>query len=83
MREKRKSEGAKTGGMRAQLFSVFRTTFLDALSLLSWSLKRKSPSMCLVRVPTPQVVDHDDQLAHSQFTVLHLQFVVCCSLCGG
>ena len=41
------------------------------------------PSMCLVRVPTPQVVDQDVQLAHSQFTVLHLQFVVCCSVSGG
>ena len=44
---------------------------------------RISPSMCLVRVPTPHAVDQEDQLAQSQFTVLHLQFVVCCSLCGG
>ena len=41
------------------------------------------PSMFLVLVPTPQVVDQEDHKAHSQLTVLHLQFVVCCSVCGG
>ena len=54
-----------------------------------WSQPRESsfrnitvPLIFLVRVPIPHVFDQDNQLSHSQLTVLQVQFVVRCSCCG-
>ena len=54
-----------------------------------WSQLRESsfrnitiPLIFLVLVPIPHVFDQDDQLSHSQLTVLQVQFVVRCSCCG-